>query len=831
MAWFWYHLSHNTEEAYRELLAIPGVGYRDRNLVVPDNAAWLVEQILAKHDIRWKNNISRADGPPLGDLSPLTKHGLRDWVPAFMTGYQQDAVMSLGHRSGHLWHAAGCLDGDTEIVVNRNGGARRMTIRELVYRFNGGISRHPRNGRMTVWDQSMPVYAQSIDEADGFIKKNRIMAAVASGRKVVYRLITDTGASIKATADHRFLTPNGWKKLGELSVGESVLVEVWPTRGDQEAKKKNYYRQVENLWQHPNVTITMPGPSRGSKRQARVPYHRLVMEASINGVSTHEFIGRVALGEIEGLKFLPADQHVHHIDEDTGNNDLSNLELLSAEEHHRRHGKEDGWKHVSAKGVPSRILSIDRIGERETFDLSMANPHNNFVANGIVVHNSGKTLTSIAWSLCHPGNTLVVTRASVRRSYGREIERFTHHRAFVIETQTDCMQLDDLEAMYVVIGWEMLPDCIESILKWKPVNVIYDELHKCKSWKRWGATPRPDGTVKFDPLGNMAAAAYRVSRAAKYRLGATATPIKDRVRDLWAQMDLVHPDAWGPFYKPDKASFAGRYCAARGGAFGGIETTGSSNLDELWDRASIVAHSVPHSVTHRHLPPRRRLVTYIQTKDQNAAAGFAAVMKKAAKGGRGMLLEAKLMEAAAKKRKYLLELVSEAVENAQKVIIFTGRREDCDKLAEEVRKEFAHEAKVFSGHGGTPAGDRDTIQQEYMAAAGPAILVGTGDAWGEGVNLQDTDLMLIAMLPWTPGQIVQWEGRVARHGQKRPVLIQYLVAENSVDEHVADVILSKLPAVETVAKDDSVAGLADQLRGSDDEEAIIDSILSKLGVA
>jgi SNF2 family DNA or RNA helicase len=100
-----------------------------------------------------------------------------------------------------------------------------------------------------------------------------------------------------------------------------------------------------------------------------------------------------------------------------------------------------------------------------------------------------------------------------------------------------------------------------------------------------------------------------------------------------------------------------------------------------------------------------------------------------------------------------------------------------------------------------------------------------------GVNLQDTDLMLIAMLPWTPGQIVQWEGRVARHGQKRPVLIQYLVCEGSVDEHVADVILTKLPAVESVAQDDSVSGLADQLRGSDNEEEILESILGKLGVA
>jgi SNF2 family DNA or RNA helicase len=119
-----------------------------------------------------------------------------------------------------------------------------------------------------------------------------------------------------------------------------------------------------------------------------------------------------------------------------------------------------------------------------------------------------------------------------------------------------------------------------------------------------------------------------------------------------------------------------------------------------------------------------------------------------------------------------------------------------------------------------------------MSDPGPCVLVGTGDAWGEGVNLQDTDTFLIAMLPFTPGQVVQWEGRVARHGQKRPVLIEYMVAENTVDEHVAAILLDKLPAVEEVAKDDSVVGFADSLMGGDKtEEEIIESVLAMLEVA
>ena len=43
-----------------------------------------------------------------------------------------------------------------------------------------------------------------------------------------------------------------------------------------------------------------------------------------------------------------------------------------------------------------RIISIEDAGDCETYDMVMEDPHNNFVANGIVVHNSGKTVTILA---------------------------------------------------------------------------------------------------------------------------------------------------------------------------------------------------------------------------------------------------------------------------------------------------------------------------------------------------------------------------------------------------------------------------------------------------
>jgi hypothetical protein len=446
---------------------------------------------------------------------------------------------------------------------------------------------------------------------------------------------------------------------------------------------------------------------------------------------------------------------------------------------------------------------------------------------------SGKTLGGICWALGNGGATVVVTRAAVRRNYGREIERFTNHRAYVVE---DTGPLDEErleESMFVVLGWETLPAHAEALVKWKPTNVIFDEIHKAKSNKRFEAVPRKDGSLAFQNRDNMAYHAYVLSRAVKFRLGTTATPIKDRTRDLWAQLDLCQPDAWGPFYRQDKASFTARYCAARKNAFGGLDTSGASNLDELWNRVSLAVHQVPYSVTHRDLPPKRRVVTRIPVADQSApSGGFAKELARASKTGKTAILEVRLAEAASRKRAAVVDRIEECVEAGQKVLVFTGRRIDCEKLTDAVRKAVGDVARVFTGHGGTPAGVRDEELQKYMADPGPAVLVGTGDAWGEGMNIQDTDVFLVAMLPWTPGQVIQWEGRVARHGQKRPVLIEYLVAENTVDERMASILVDKLPAVEEVAKDDSVIGFADSLMyGDKTEDEIVDSVLAMLEVA
>ena len=327
-----------------------------------------------------------------------------------------------------------------------------------------------------------------------------------------------------------------------------------------------------------------------------------------------------------------------------------------------------------------------------------------------------------------------------------------------------------------------------------------------------------EGPRMFLPVMNMAAAAAQLGRVAKKRVATTATPVKDRVRDLWSQLDMIEPNAFG-----SKVIFETRHCDRKPGTYGGFDTRGSSNLVELKTRLSSIAHILKYEETHKSLPPKRRQSLYISPEDQcEPASGFARARAEARKRGAAASLELSLMEAATRKRTAVASIVEDHLTSGQKVVLFSGRRKDCEDLGKTIQNLSTvkqNGVDVWVAHGEQSQEMRDEIVQMYMAHPGPCAIVATWQAMGESLNLQDTDAAFFVMLPPTPGALRQGEGRFARHGQKRPVIIYYVIAEGTVDEHMAAILIDKLPAVERVVEDTELASAAVPLAGIDESES------------
>lgn len=327
------------------------------------------------------------------DFRVLTHHFGIDMAPVFgrenfpdMTSdfdRLEDRILMTFGLSRTMLQGADCLTGDTEINVRRAGKTFRMTIKDLAARFNGLDAHLP--GRR--WRVDIPAYIAYAQ--DGVIRQGLLDAAWYSGVKEVFELTTESGRSITASAKHPFLTPSGeFVQLGDLHVGDFVQVNVG--RRDGSARKgRNHYRQAKVRF-HPFQV------SDGASGRHKVPIHRLVMEAALNGLEYIEFLQIVRQDEIRAkeLYFIDPQQFtVHHKDENHLNNDLSNLALMQRTEHYQHH---DQSAHVLEQVGSERIASIIFRGEQDTYDLGMATDPHNFLANGFVVHNSGETYAADA---------------------------------------------------------------------------------------------------------------------------------------------------------------------------------------------------------------------------------------------------------------------------------------------------------------------------------------------------------------------------------------------------------------------------------------------------
>lgn len=287
--------------------------------------------------------------------------------------YADNAEGYVNAGVGLLLHGTmGCIQGDAEIAVNRGGKGFRIKLHDLVRRQNGWDPRYR-------WNPEIPTYVQR--EVDGVVRLGRLRAAWSSGMKDTFTVTTETGRTIRATDEHPFLTERGWLRLDELVPGDEVHVRG-PQASGRPRKRKVIYRQL-GLRFHPYVTGGV------------VPLHRVVAEARLNGMDYEDFVRRIRFGQLHGLGFLdPARYAVHHVDHDPLNNNPDNLLIMTHADHHALHAAEGKTASVLFKIITEKVVSIEPYGREQTYDIEVEDDPHNFLANGFVVHNTGKTLLS-----------------------------------------------------------------------------------------------------------------------------------------------------------------------------------------------------------------------------------------------------------------------------------------------------------------------------------------------------------------------------------------------------------------------------------------------------
>jgi superfamily II DNA or RNA helicase len=127
----------------------------------------------------------------------------------------------------------------------------------------------------------------------------------------------------------------------------------------------------------------------------------------------------------------------------------------------------------------------------------------------------------------------------------------------------------------------------------------------------------------------------------------------------------------------------------------------------------------------------------------------------------------------------------------RKIIIFSEHRDTLNYLLHKVSGLLGNDKAVVTIHGGTHRDERRRVQALFRSDPDVRVLIAT-DAAGEGVNLQNANLMVNYDLPWNPNRLEQRFGRIHRIGQREVCHLWNLVAKETREGDVFHRLLQKL---------------------------------------
>lgn len=166
---------------------------------------------------------------------------------------------------------------------------------------------------------------------------------------------------------------------------------------------------------------------------------------------------------------------------------------------------------------------------------------------------------------------------------------------------------------------------------------------------------------------------------------------------------------------------------------------------------------------------------------------------------KGLEEQAKAVVASGQDRKW--DELSKILQNApemkdaagrqRKLIIFSEHRDTLNYLLVKIAGVLGNHDAIVTIHGGTHRDERRRLQALFRSDPDVRVLVAT-DAAGEGVNLQNANLMVNYDLPWNPNRLEQRFGRIHRIGQTEVCHLWNLVAKETREGDVYHRLLLKL---------------------------------------
>jgi hypothetical protein len=397
----------------------------------------------------------------------------------------------------------------------------------------------------------------------------------------------------------------------------------------------------------------------------------------------------------------------------------------------------------------------------------------------------GKTLQAISLGILKKeifgfSKVLVVTLASLKEQWKREIERFSQEKATIIEGspfQRKAMYRDDPN-LFKITNYEAVLRDVTILSGFNPDIIILDEAQRIKNFST-----------------KTAEAVKRLPK--KHAIVLTGTPLENKLEDVYSIVQFLDPYLLTPLWK----FAADHFMIPRK-----KKTTiaGYKNLGKLQKKLKQLLIRRKKEEVLKELP-REVVNNYyidLSQEQQEIHAGY----------GRSLmpLLNKKFLTPMDMRRIQTLLLRMRMVCDSTYLIDrdthISPKLKELDSIIDEIVIQNHRKMVIFSEwttmtfliarhlsdmgipfvelSGKVPVKKRQALIDEFTHNPDCLVFLST-DAGGTGLNLQAADCVVNFELPWNPAKMNQRIGRVSRIGQASQCInVINLIAKASIEERI-----------------------------------------------
>ncbi|OGR23338.1 MAG: helicase [Desulfobacterales bacterium RIFOXYA12_FULL_46_15] len=397
----------------------------------------------------------------------------------------------------------------------------------------------------------------------------------------------------------------------------------------------------------------------------------------------------------------------------------------------------------------------------------------------------GKTLQAIALGILKKekfgfSKILIVTLASLKEQWKREIEKFSDEKAIIAEggpSRRKNLYFND-KSLFKITNYEAVLRDITILARFNPDIIILDEAQRIKNFST-----------------KTAEAVKRIPK--KHAIVLTGTPLENKLEDVYSIVQFLDPFMLTPLWK-----FAADHFLIPKKKKSSV--AGYKNLDMLNERLkSIVIRRKKEDVLE-DLPDEIINNYYIDLTDEQKEihAGYARLLLP-------LINKKFLTPVDIRKIQVLLlkmRMVCDSTYLIDRETHISPKLDELKGILDEVVVQNHRKMVIFSEwttmtfliartlsdmnlpfvelSGKIPVNRRQALIDEFTNNPGCRVFLST-DAGGTGLNLQVADCVVNFELPWNPARMNQRIGRINRIGQKsRHVNVINLIAKHSIEEKI-----------------------------------------------